>query len=140
MRTAQAKTQKVVQAKQKKLSDEDKICVKRTADFLKDIAHKHKMSVEDAQAKLNHFVDNLDLPQGISPERMGYLTSIHALFPNSEFGIIANKMFDGETVHVSKDDISKLNQSFSKNGPFGHKNNKFNSTLQVMKQAKDQVK
>lgn len=150
-RTAQENTntqktiqaQKSAQAKQNaKLTKEDIKCVKNTAKFLKKIAQKHNISVEEAQQKLSNFVDNLDLPQGVSAQRMGYLTSIHALFPNSEFGIIANKMFDGENVKVSKDYIIKLDQTFSQHGQcqFGHKNNKLNSTLQVVQQAKSQVK
>lgn len=115
------------------LSKEDAKCAKRTAKFLKKIAQKHNISVEDAQTKLNDFVNSLDLPQGVSSQRMGYLASIHALFPNSEFGITVNKVFDGEKVDISKEDISKLDKEFSKSGKFGHKNNKYNSTLQIMK-------
>lgn len=112
---------------------------RRTTTFLKTITGYNKIvkedanlaekNLKDAQDKLNKFVDSIKdkLPEGVSAERMAYLASFHRLFPNDEFGKKMTKVFNGEEVSISKEDIAKLNQAHGQLGK------KYINSLQTMK-------
>jgi len=134
-----AETKAEVKAETKaetQLSKEDQGYAKRTAGFVKKIAKMHQMSEEDVKTTLDNFVNSMDLPSGVSSHRMAYLVGFYALFPNSEFGHKINKMFNGDEVSVSKEDVAKLSKE---HGKHGKKNLKDMKTLQIM-QAKAHVK
>ena len=97
------------------LSKEDQEYAKRTASFLKISTRDNKVAKE---SDLNKFVESIKdkLPEGVSVERMKYLASFYRLYPDHPFGAKMNKMFNGEEVSVSTEEIAELSQKHGKLG------------------------
>lgn len=125
---AQEKVQEVSQNKQntdkgEKVSDDAEKYNIRVNTFLKTLTKYNKtvkedpvlaeQNLKDAKDKLDKFVDSIKdkLPEGVSAERMAYLASFYRLFPNSEFGTKMKKMFNGEEISISKEEIAKLSKA-----------------------------
>ena len=120
LQNAKQQIQETAQTKQaskdvKELSKEDQEYAKRTASFLKISTRDNKVAKE---SDLNKFVESIQdkLPEGVSVERMKYLATFYRLYPDHPFGAKMNKMFNGEEVSVSTEEIAELSQKHGKLG------------------------
>ena len=126
------------------LSKDDEKYAVRSASFLKTMTNYNKtvkkdpalaeQNLQEAETRLNNFANSVKdkLPEGVSVERVKYLASFYSLFPNSEFGKKMTKMFNGEEVSVSKEEIAEVSEN---HGKFG---TKYVNSLNVSKTSANQ--